>query len=104
MGPPATSALSCGTSTTARVRAPKWERSRFCRSLSTFGSGADSTVTARRTASSCPVARSASSAHAADCAVSSRTVETTTIWSAAATAACQFEARMLLPVSITSTR
>ena len=43
-------------------------------------------------------------AHAADCAVSSRTVETMTTWSAACTAACQLEARMLLPVSTTIKR
>jgi hypothetical protein len=36
--------------------------------------------------------------------VSSRTVETMTSWSAAATAATQFEARMLLPVSTMSRR
>jgi hypothetical protein len=56
------------------------------------------------TASSCPVGRLASIAHAAPRDVSSRIVDTITSWSAASSAACQFDARMLLPVSTTSTR
>ena len=45
-----------------------------------------------------------SATQAADWAVSSRIVETMTIWSAAVTAASQLDARMLLPVSTTIMR